>query len=247
MPENIYIDKFGPCLPNNPPPDDRGAITPAITSGSFFGEGLTSGTWAVPVERYKPELPELFYLTPPVLPAAILAGSFFYEPDQNTVILALPMPDKWLPELPDLYLDKPFLNPAIIAGSIFEEIKGAILALPCPDKWMPETPDLYFPKPELSDAIRAQMVVGDIMTRDLYRLLTIIPSGYLGCIVTAMAVDTMDRIYLGTERGEVWKYNSGTLTRIKSLDSKILDIELFGAGLLYVSTANGQFHSLTTS
>lgn len=58
--------------------------------------------------------------------------------------------DKWMGESPDIRFRKPFLLPAIAAGSFFlgREIDS-------PDKWYGELPDIQFRTPVLSKAIQS--------------------------------------------------------------------------------------------
>ena len=55
-------------------------------------------------------------------------------------------------------------------------------------------------------------------------------------------------MYLGTDVGDVWKYNTASkvLTLIKNVGGKILSLTLY-SGALYVGVAGGKLVGVTTS
>jgi hypothetical protein len=111
--------------------------------------------------------PETVRGTPP-LPAAIQAGSFFFQRYFPKVEYVYS--DKWTPTYPDRVPSKPGIIPAIMSGSFFT---GNIPIIPSPytfaqvDKWSPTYETLFRPKERLIAAIQAGdlFFIGEAVSR----------------------------------------------------------------------------------
>jgi len=167
--ERIGADKWLPELPDNPV--TRRALAPAVQAGALSSPVYVP---AVPesifADKWRPVYPD--YFPRPQLSRAIVSGSMAAEvppvapSDWKERITA----DKWLPDLPDNPLPRPYFSRAAQAGHLFlgDLPRAETIAV---DKWLPKLPDNPLPRPFLSRAIYSgALFVGDIPRKEGIRL-----------------------------------------------------------------------------